>query len=102
MEEPFSFMGGMTLSKTFYDGVPRYDVYEHISAYTNPVIIYQGDKDQVVNVSYAKRLEQTYEDCSLTVIEGAGHGFGGKDRTTAVSGSVDFISANAWNGILDA
>lgn len=91
MTEPFSFMGGMTLSKTFYDGVPRYDIYEHVSAFTNPVAIYQGDKDGVVNVSYAQKLNETFPDCSLTIIEGAGHGFNGTDRKTAVDGTLEFF-----------
>lgn len=95
MTEPFNFMGGMTLSKTFYDGVPRYDIYEHVSKFANPVIIYQGDKDQVVNVSYAQKLNEIFPDCSLTIVEGAGHGFGGDDRKNAVDGSVKFLTGLA-------
>lgn len=91
MKEPFSFMGGMMLSKTFYDGVPRYDVYEHIKSFTNPVLIYQGDKDQVVNVSYAKRIDEAFPDSVLTIVEGAGHGFGGKDRTLVKDGVCQFF-----------
>ncbi len=97
MDEPFSFMGGMTLSKVFYDGVPRYDVYEHIAKFANPVLIYQGDKDQVVNVSYAYKLDETFPDSSLTVIEGAGHGFGGKDRQTVMDGMVEFFTSRELN-----
>lgn len=97
MTEPFSFMGGMMLSKTFYDGVPRYDVYEHIKAFTNPVLIYQGDRDQVVNVSYAKRIDEAFPDSSLTIVEGAGHGFGGKDRTLVKDGVCGFFTERGIN-----
>lgn len=92
MTEPFNFMGGMTLSKTFYDGVPRYDIYEHIKAFTNPVLIYQGDKDQVVAVSYAERINEAFPDSELTIVEGAGHGFGGKDRTLVKDGVCGFFA----------
>lgn len=92
MNEPFSFMGGMTLSKTFYDGVPRYDVYEHISAFSNPVLIYQGDRDSVVNVSYAERIHEAFPDSELTIVEGAGHGFGGKDRKLVKDGVCGFFA----------
>lgn len=92
MKEPFKFMGSMTLSKTFYDGVPRYDVYEHIKAFTNPVLIYQGDKDQVVGVSYAKRVDEAFPDSVLTIVEGAGHGFGGKDRELVKNGVCEFLT----------
>lgn len=80
MTEPFCFMGDMKLSKTFYDGVPRYDVYEHIRAFENPVFIYHGDMDRLVDISYAKRIDKEFPNSVLKVIKGAGHGFGENDR----------------------
>lgn len=97
MTEPFTFMGSMTLSKTFYDGVPRYDVYEHIKAFTNPVTIYQGDKDPVVGLDYAKRADEALPDSELIVVEGAGHGFGGKDRTLVKDGVCGYFTDNGLN-----
>lgn len=97
MTEPFTFMGSMTLSKTFYDGVPRYDVYEHIKTFTNPVIIYQGDKDPVVGLDYAKRVDEALPNSELIVVEGAGHGFGGKDRTLVVDGVCGYFTDNGLN-----
>ncbi|MGN0649026.1 MAG: alpha/beta hydrolase family protein [Oscillospiraceae bacterium] len=97
MTEPFNFMGGMKLSKTFYDGVPRYDIYEHISAFDNPVIIYHGDKDAVVNLSYAYKIDEAFPDSSLTVVEGAGHGFGGKDRKLVLDGVSGFFTERGLN-----
>lgn len=98
MTEPFNFMGEMVLSKTFYDGVPRYDVYEHIKAFKNPVIIYQGDKDWVVDVSYAKRIDEAFPDSTLIIVEGAGHGFGGKDRALVKDGVCGFFADRGING----
>lgn len=98
MTEPFNFMGGMTLSKTFYDGVPRYDIYEHIKAFTNPVLIYQGDKDQVVNMSYAKKIDEAFPDSELTIVEGGGHGFSGKNRKLVLDGVTEFFSERGLNG----
>lgn len=97
MAEPFTFMGSMTLSRTFYDGVPRYDVYEHIKAFTNHVIIYQGDKDFVVGLDYAKKVDEALPDSELIVVEGAGHGFGGKDRTLVKDGVCGYFTDNALN-----
>lgn len=98
MTGPFEFMGEMKLSRTFYDGVPRYDVYEHIKAFTNPVLIYQGDRDTVVNVSYAKKIDEAFPYSSLAIVEGGGHGFGGKDRKLVLDGVVDFFTARGLNG----
>lgn len=97
MTEPFTFMGSMTLSRTFYDGVPRYDVYEHIKAFTNPVIIYQGDKDPVVGLEYAKKVDEALPDSELIVVEGAGHGFGGKDRELVKDGVCGYFTDNGLN-----
>lgn len=97
MTEPFTFMGSMTLSRTFYDGVPRYDVYEHIKAFTNPVIIYQGDKDPVVGLEYAKKVDEALPDSELIVVEGAGHGFGGKDRDLVKDGVCGYFTDNGLN-----
>ena len=94
MKEPFGFMGEMLLSKAFYDGVPRYDVYEHISAFDKPVFIYHGDADPVVDISYAERIVKEFPDSVLTVIKGGGHGFGEKDRNFVVNDICKhFISA---------
>lgn len=84
MKEPFDFMGDMKLSKAFYDGVPRYDVYERIKAFSNPVFIYHGDKDLLVAVSYSDRIREAFPDSVLTVLEGEGHGFGEKGRAFVV------------------
>ncbi len=97
MTEPFEFMGGMTLSKTFYDGVPRYDVYKHIEAFTNPVLIYQGDKDQIVDVSYANKINDAFPNSSLTIVKGAGHGFNGADRQLVCDEVCEFFTSRKIN-----
>lgn len=98
MKEPFNFMGDMKLSKKYYDGVPRYDVYKHVGAFTNPVMIYHGDKDPVVNVAYAERIAKAFPDCALTIVEGAGHGFGEKDRAILRDGVCGYFTGKELNG----
>ncbi len=75
----------------------RDDVYEHIKAFTNPVIIYQGDKDPVVGLDYAKRVDEALPNSELIVVEGAGHGFGGKDRTLVKDGVCGYFTDNGLN-----
>lgn len=91
MTEPFRFMGEMTLSRTYYDGVPRYDIYKHISSFTNPVLIWHGDNDQVVDISYAHKVKEAFPDSDLTIIKGAGHGFNGKDRQLVRDGVCGYL-----------
>lgn len=92
MAEPFTFMGDMLLSKKYYDDVPRYDVYDRVSWYNKPVMIYHGDSDEVVDISYSERLINAFPNAKLKVIKGAGHGFSGDDREYVKRVAVDFFT----------
>ena len=97
MTEPFEFLGDMRLSKKYYDDVPRYDVYEHIKKFTNHVVIYHGDKDDLVDVSYSEKINKAFPDSELIIVKGAGHGFGEKDRKMMINGVCKFFSENKLN-----
>lgn len=92
MAEPFTFMGDMLLSKKYYDDVPRYDVYDRVSWYNKPVMIYHGDSDEVVDISYSERSINAFPNAKLKVIKGAGHGFYGDDREYVKRVAVDFFT----------
>lgn len=92
MSKPFAFMGDMLLSKKFYDDIPRYDVYDRVSRYNNPVMIFHGDSDELVALSYSERLKTTFPNAKLKVIKGAGHGFYGDDREYVKRAAVDFFT----------
>lgn len=79
-------MGEMALSRTYYDGVPRYDIYKHNSSFTNPVLIWHDDNDQVVDISYAYKVKEAFLDSTFTIIEGGGHVFIRKDRQRVKDG----------------
>ena len=74
MTEPFDFMG-LKLSRAFYDGVPRYDIYAHISRFDKPVLLIHGDADDLVDVTYAKKAGSSFPNCRLEICENEGHGF---------------------------
>ena len=92
MAKPFAFMGDMLLSKKFYDDVPRYDVYDRVSRYNSPVMIFHGDSDELVALSYSERLKTTFPNAKLKVIKGAGHGVYGDDREYVKRVAVDFFT----------
>lgn len=92
MAKPFAFMGDMLLSKKFYDDVPRYDIYDRVSQYNSPVMIFHGDSDKVVDISYSERLINAFPDAMLEDIEDAGHGFCGDDREYVKRSVVKFLT----------
>lgn len=87
---PFDFMG-LTLSRAFFDGVPRYDVYERIRCFKKRVLVFHGDSDGLVDISYSDRLAESFSDCELTVIKGEGHGFSEGAREKVSQGILNEI-----------
>lgn len=77
MPEEMDFWG-VKLGHAYLEGLYGLDVYGTIGRYEGPVEIFHGDQDQVVNISYSERAEQTYKDARLTVLPGEGHGFTAK------------------------
>lgn len=67
------FEGGY--SKKFSDTLKDYDVYEHIGNFDNKVLIIHGSADFIVNKSYSLKAQERYSDCTLKILNGAGHGF---------------------------
>ena len=81
---------GMPLSNRFCEGLPGYDVFEHIKDYSGPVKIYHGDSDKLVDLSYAQKAAESFKNSELTVFGGEGHGF----STSARKKLVDLICSD--------
>lgn len=90
LPESFNIMG-MTLSRKFYYEVPRYDVFEYVSAFTKPVLLMHGTEDFVVQLSYAQKAAKSFKNCRLELFDGQGHGFAPKEREEACSMVTEFV-----------
>lgn len=75
---------GMTLSHCFCDGLPQYDVFEHIKKYDGGVKIYHGDSDKLVALSYAQKAAESFKNAELIIFGGEGHGFSSSARRKLV------------------
>lgn len=58
----------------------EYDFYEHIGAFTGPVLMFQGTLDKLEPRSYTDRAAEIYEDVDYEVFEGVAHSFQGEIR----------------------
>ncbi|WP_294484144.1 alpha/beta hydrolase [uncultured Ruminococcus sp.] len=92
MQGEFEFMG-VKISKTYYDGIPRYDVFAKASEFKMPVKIWHGGADPVVDPEYSLKLVKTYEQCELKVISGLGHWFPPEQREVIAEEIVRSIKA---------
>lgn len=90
-----SSLWGTSLGAIYYQDSWNIDVYTEIAKYTGPALLIHGTVDNIVNVSYARRAAQVYQDVEYHELEGAGHGFSGSNRTTSINYMVNFMNAHA-------
>ena len=67
------------------------DVYSEIAKDEKPILILQGTEDSLVNPEHSKQVNEIYKDSEIFLIEGAGHGFDGKQFDEAVTHIVDYL-----------
>ena len=85
---------GMTLGYEFFASIHDYEVFDHIGAFSNGVLIIHGDSDAIVPLSYSEKAVELYADAELIVMEGEGHGFSATGATTAMNDVLDFLKEN--------
>lgn len=66
---------GVKLGRRFFEEIHDMHPLDIIGKYHNPVLIVQGDKDNIVSMEDSEKASQLYEDARLHIIPGAGHGF---------------------------
>jgi len=86
---------GITISHKYNEAAISFDLYEHITSYTGPVLILHGDADPVVPLRYSEKAAEVYENAELIVYPGQGHGFMGKYRDEAKEAEAAFFRKEA-------
>ena len=66
---------GMTLGRNFFETLRDFYVAERLGKFAKPVLIFHGDLDPVVPISYSERAADRYPNAQLKVFKGEGHGF---------------------------
>ncbi len=97
-----SNLWGTQLGRIYYEGLYDFDVWTEIARYERPVLLIHGDRDNIVNISYAERASQTYKDVEYHVLSGAGHGFSGSHRQQAIGYAKTFLSNKLSTGVREA
>lgn len=84
----------MTIGRKYYNDVWDYDIYQDMPKYNGNVLIIHGNKDRIVNVSYSEKALNTYSNASLKIIDGADHGFVGKEVDEELKYVEEFLKNN--------
>ncbi len=61
--------------------------------FEKPVLLIHGDRDELVPITYSENAASTYQNATLRIIEGAGHGFEGTDSVKAREWSIEFVKS---------
>ncbi len=84
-------LGGHTLGSIYLKDMLGFDIYEVLSNYSGAALLFHGTKDPLVPVKYSERVLEVLEDAELVIVEGAGHGFTGEDRSRTAAESSAFV-----------
>lgn len=84
----------MTVGRVFAEDVMDYDIYEAISEYSKDVLLIHGDADDIVPLSSSKKVIEVYPSARLEVLQGAGHGFSGKDAGKAIAWILEYLDTH--------
>jgi len=73
----------MKLSGDYARTVINLDIYQAITGYKGPVLYLHGDKDDIVDISYARKGHKCFPKCEYHEIKKGGHGFTGNAQKEA-------------------
>ncbi len=90
--DTFDFWG-MTLGREFVVSIHDFYTFDEIGDLDKPVLILQGDQDNIAPLSYAEQAAELYENAELVVMEGEGHGFSATGAKTAREKVLDFLDS---------
>lgn len=79
------------MGRRFFEELHGMDPFHTMKKFQKPVLIIQGDADQVVSMEDSRHAAKTYKQARLHVIPGAGHGFKPNERQEAIEQIKAFI-----------
>ena len=89
-----TLMWKVPLGRRYFKEVRPLKVFKQIGKFKRPVLIVQGDKDQVVSMKDSEKAVKTYKNARLHVIPGAGHGFKPHEQKQSVEQITIFLNQN--------
>lgn len=85
---------GMTLGAAYHRDALSFDIYDVIRNYPGNVLLFHGTADTLVPIAYSERAARVFPSAELIPVEGAGHGFGGRDAEEVTRRTIRFFREN--------
>lgn len=89
---------GMLLGQRYFLDTWDQEPYALIQEYGKDILLIHGSRDSIVPLPYSDKLTETVENVEYHVIQGADHGFLGKDFALAVSYITNFLNSAQTGG----
>lgn len=82
---------GTDLGRVYFEKLLDYDIYAEMQQVKAESLIFQGDQDQIVPLSYAEKAAESLPYAQLKVVEGAGHIFSPSQMDTILGETQQFL-----------
>lgn len=82
---------GLKTGRKFWSELYDMDIYKEIPSYKGEVLIFHGTEDPAVDPAYSRKAVSLYRNAKLVIIDGAGHGFNGKDEIDVYSQILEYL-----------
>lgn len=82
---------GMMLGKVFFTSMQDFSAYDRIGRFQGPVLIFQGDEDNVVPPESSRRAAEKYRHADVILLKGEGHGISEKGVAIAMDRMLQLI-----------
>lgn len=84
-------IGTHTVSSRYVKDILSVDIYAELGCYTGPALLFHGTDDSYVPLEYSRRAAEVLPDAELVIVDGAGHGFTGKDMEQTAHTAAAFV-----------
>lgn len=82
---------GLTLGKKFFEEIHDFYTFDNIGTYEKDVLIFHGDRDDIVPLSYSQQAQKKYPHAELITMKGEGHGFSPAGAKTVKEKVLEFL-----------
>lgn len=82
---------GMELGRCYFETAVQLDAYKPLREIKQKILLFHGDQDEIVPISYAEKAAQIGAEVKLEVLPGEGHGFTEKTSVYVMEKVLDFM-----------
>ncbi|MBR2729927.1 MAG: hypothetical protein IKD92_08740, partial [Lachnospiraceae bacterium] len=85
------FHGWIRLGRKYILDLWDLDLEAAMAAFSGPVLLLHGDKDEVISIRGSEKAAGKFADCTFYKLAGAGHGFPGEHFENAMAQILSFM-----------